>query len=197
MSWIALPSTRLPRVHRDEAAQGLIEFAIIAMAAAWIFLGTVDFARFLYFDSTIRNAARVGAEVASEHCAFRGGGCGTSGAAVSDTYVLWSTSCEASSNAGVATVHLTPTYSSCAPTGSPSFTPPCVGVCTNCTNDVCVSSPDSPRVTHSLVTVSVGYSFKPVNPLIGLLFSEKSCYSGDSTSANHHTLCSSAVGRVF
>jgi Flp pilus assembly protein TadG len=53
---------KLSRMHREERAQGVIEFAVIAMILMFTFLGTVDFARFMYRD--FRDASR-------EKCADR------------------------------------------------------------------------------------------------------------------------------
>jgi hypothetical protein len=185
-----IPLMILKRLHHEESAQALVEFAIIAIAATWIFLGTVDFGRFLYYDNGLRSAARVGAEVASQHCPFRDVTCteGGSNTPVADKYVLWATSCEAAPN-----LTLLPQYTSCPP-GS---TPPCIGTCTNCTADICVTPDDATRVTHSSVNVSVGYSFKPINAMVNILFPEQSCYTGDNASTNHHTLCATSVGRVY
>jgi Flp pilus assembly protein TadG len=181
----------LKRLARDESAQGLIEFAILATVAILIFFGTVDFSRFLYYDNAIRNAARVGAEVASQHCPYAAGTCAISGAATSDPYIIWSTSCESSG-----TVKLTPSFADCTPSSASNWSP-CVAPCGNCMNDICVSSPDSPRVTHSDVTVDVGYDFKPLSPVMAPFFQERSCFLGDAIGTAHHTLCAEAIGRVF
>jgi hypothetical protein len=167
-----------------------MEFAVLSMTAIWIFLGIVDFGRFMYFDTALRSAARVGAEVASDHCPFYDVNCseGADQSAVADKYVLWATSCEATPN-----MTLYPNYTSCPPGSNP----PCVSTCVNCTRDICVTPPDGSRSEHSTVTVTVGYSFKPINFIINAFFPEQSCYSGDSTSVNHHTLCAASVGRVY
>jgi TadE-like protein len=182
------------RLHGDEHAQGLIEFAILATTALLIFFGAVDFSRFLYYDNSIRSAARVGAEVGSQHCPFRAGTCAVSGSAVSDSFVMWSTSCEASASGNVS---LAPSYTSCTPGTIPSWTPTCSGTCTPCATDICVSPVDASRGTHSQVTVDVGYNFRPITPLMAPFFQDQSCYSGDSMAVNHHTLCAESVGRVF
>jgi hypothetical protein len=180
--------------RRDENAQGLIEFAILASVALLIFLGTVDFGRFLYYDNAIRSATRVGAEVASQHCPFRAGTCAVSGSAVTSDYVLWATSCEAAGN-----VRLTPFYSPCTPGTTSTWTPAstCVGTCSNCVNDICVSSAVVAPDTHAQVTVNVGMNFRPINPVMSAFFQDQSCFSGDDTTVNHHTLCAQSVGRVF
>src|SRR5579872_3563110 len=81
--------------QHGEEAQALIEFAFFAVILLYFFLGTVDFGRFLYYDNAIRSAARVGAEVASNHCPYAKSSCGNSGTVVGDNYVIWSTYCEA------------------------------------------------------------------------------------------------------
>src|SRR5579872_2268444 len=97
---------RLHRIH-DEDAQGVVEFALVSVVLLWLFLGTVDFARFLYYDVGITSAARVGAETAINHCPFASSNCGVSPTVVPDTLVLWRTYCEA--NPAPA---LTPKYTS-------------------------------------------------------------------------------------
>ena len=53
---------------RGERAQGLIEFALMAPILMMLFLGTVDYGRFLYYSVAINNAARLGVETAVNHC---------------------------------------------------------------------------------------------------------------------------------
>jgi TadE-like protein len=174
-------------LHRDEGAQALIEFAIFGVLAVTVFLGIVDFSRFLYYDSAIRSAARVGALVGSQHCAYPG--CTNFFSdVVPDSQIMFAAYCEAKAN-----VTLTPAYSSC----TPAATPPCVGSCTNCTTDICVSPGDT-RTTSppTSFTVSVGYSFKPISFVIDGFFPEQPCYGTDNTATNHHTLCANSTGRV-
>jgi len=57
------------RFHSRENAQGVIEFALMLTVLMLLFLGTVEFSRFLYYDNAIRNAARVGVETGMKHCA--------------------------------------------------------------------------------------------------------------------------------
>jgi hypothetical protein len=45
------------------------------------------------------------------------------------------------------------------------------------------------------ITVSVGYSFHPIAPLLGQFFPTRQCYPNDPTS-NQHTLCATAMGMV-
>lgn len=179
---------RLSRFHRGEEAQALIEFAILSTAMLFIFLGTVDFSRFLYYDNAVRSAARVGAEVGGGHCAFPT--CvNAPGNVIPDAEIMWATYCEAKPN-----VIINPIYSSCTPGSSP----PCASVCTNCSADICVSPGDGSRTITppTQFSVSVGYSFKPISPLISAFFHESSCFAGDDTTVNHHTLCATSVGRV-
>jgi Flp pilus assembly protein TadG len=181
------------RLSRDENAQGLVEFALLITTALFTFFLVIDFTRFLYYDNTIQNAARVGAEVASQHCPYRAGSCGTSGTAVGNPYILWSTSCETSG-----TINLTPSYADCTPGTTAAWSPTCVSTCTNCTNDICVTSVDtSPPSGHPNVTVYVGYNFTPITPLIVPFFPWISCFPLDDLNANHHTVCAKSVGRVF
>jgi hypothetical protein len=194
------------RMHRDEGAQGLIEFAILASALMILFLGTVDFSRFLYFDNAIRSAARVGAETAGNHCMPS---CGQTLTTVD--FVVQSAACEA--NIGLKPQPLQGCTNCKLTTSSPiqcndpynpsSATYSAVNPCNpSCTQDVYVSpqyapgSALSPPSTPTLITVVVGYSFEPISPLMSAFFSEVSCYSGDSTSSNHHTLCATAYGKV-
>jgi Flp pilus assembly protein TadG len=180
---------RLAKATRDESAQGLVEFALVASVLFLVFLGTVDFARFLYYQTAIQSAARVGAESASNHCAFFSSTCELTMTPTSDTLVLWETYCEANPNPA-----LSPAFTSCTAGTSSTWTPTCSGTCTNCSTDICVSP--SSRTTGTEVTVTVGYSFKPFTLLISPFFTEHACYSGDSTSSNHHTICAQSVGRV-
>jgi hypothetical protein len=179
---------RLRRIH-DEQAQGVIEFALIATVLMLLFLGTVDYARFLYYDVAITSAARIGAETASNHCAFASSACETTDTPVTDTLIMWNAYCEATP-----APLLVPHYSGCAASASSTWTPTCVGTCTNCAEDMCVS-PES-RTNGTQVTISVGYSFKPFSPWMLPFFSDVSCYTGDTTSTNHHTICAKSVGKV-
>jgi hypothetical protein len=56
-------------------------------------------------------------------------------------------------------------------------------------------TPES-RSQEQQVTVTVGYSFKPLTFLMNQFFSEQSCFTGDTPTVNHHTLCAASVGRV-
>jgi Flp pilus assembly protein TadG len=170
---------------RDESAQGVIEFALIVTILLLIALGTFDYARFLYYQRGLTTAVRVGAEYASNHC-YQRTTCGQTNTATPDLNVMWATSCES-----LPYISLTPTYQSC----DPYQTVTCSSTsCSSCTADICVTP--STRSTGTAVTVTVGYSFKPISFLIAPFFTEHSCFTGDTTSVNHHTLCASAVGRV-
>lgn len=186
------------RARRGEEAQGVLEFAFIATILMLMFLGTVDFARFMYYQTAITSAARVGAETASNHCPFAAQACGTTSTPVSDTLVLWDTYCEA-----VPAPKLHPQYSSCEPNGTNGWTPICVGTCTNCAQDMCVTP--ASRTQGTQVMVSIGWNFRPFTPLMNLFFTDTSCWSAvtvngvqyqDDPSSNHHTICAHAVGRV-
>lgn len=181
---------KLRKTVSDERAQGLVEFALVASVLFFIFLGTVDFARFLYYQTSLQASARVGAEAASNHCPYYSSNCDLTTTPTSDSFVMWKTSCEANPYTA-----LKPQYSSCSTANtSTSWTPSCAGSCTPCTQDICVSP--SSRSEGSSVSVTVGYSFKPITILMSPFFPDKSCFSGDSTSTNHHTLCASSTGRV-
>jgi TadE-like protein len=174
-----------------ERAQGVVEFGFVITIVALLFMGTLDYARFLYFDVAITSAARVGAETASNHCAFASTNCNVNPTVVADSFVMWNTYCEA-----VPSPTLRPQFTDCGASGGTSFTPACVSgdSCTPCTEDICVSP--SARSVGTQVTVSVGYSFKPYTLLMAPFFPDKSCFTGDTASTNHHTICASSVGRV-
>jgi TadE-like protein len=182
--------------RRDEEAQGVIEFAIIATALLLMFLGTVDFSRFMYYDTAITSAARVGASLGTEAC-FTPLLCGRSDVA-NDDFIMQAATCEAAPF-----VTLQPqidcnkcitgpcdepsTVSSCAGQDicvqrTPAFTDP-KGVCTvNCPN------------RGQTVIVTVGYHFNFVSPIVGEFFPNKVCFTGDTLS---HNLCASSTGLVF
>jgi hypothetical protein len=175
---------------RDERASGTIEFAIVSTFLVLLFLGTVDFSRFLYYDTAIRNAARDGLETAMNPCSFQWG-CDQGALPQADAVVMWSAYCE-----GKPSVNLQPAFSSCPPCSSNvSCSPPCLTSCTPCTQDVCVD-PGGIRTQGESVTVTVGYRFQPVSFLLDGLFPAQSCFSGDNPAVNHHTLCATSVGRV-
>jgi len=185
---------KIATASRDESAQGVVEFAILATMLFFIFLGTVDFARFMYYQTNITGASRVGAEVAINHCPFYSNQCQQTDTPTATSFVMWKTYCEAAAYAS-----LQPAYTTCSAGGSTSasWTPTCSGTCTNCTKDICLSSPDGTITNHSQITVSVGYSFKPLSLFMSAFFPERSCFTGDSTPTNHHTICASSVGRVY
>jgi hypothetical protein len=70
------------------------------------------------------------------------------------------------------------------------------------TQDVYVTPTYAPNTGNTLpstpttVTVYVGYNFTPISPLMQQFFPVKSCFPGDDTTANHHTLCAAAVGKI-
>jgi TadE-like protein len=195
---------RLGRVHRDEGAQGLVEFAFLASALMLVFLGTIDFSRFLYYDNAITSAARVGAERAGNHCTPS---CGQTVTTVD--YVVQAAVCEA--NIGLKPAPLQGCSNCTLTTGAPircndpynassvtySPTNPCSPACTQdvYVNPALVPNTSTAATPDTPITVTVGYGFKPIAPLMNQFFSEVSCYPGDSKSSNHHTLCATAFGR--
>lgn len=211
----------------------MVEFALIAMTLLFFFLGTVDFARFMYYSDAISSAARAGADVASNHCPYAGYACGTTdqGPAVTDDYVIWATYCDAqpavnlnlgqyatgkTNTTPVSTFAYTTTTSSsnatlqpCQPDDTSStWVPACNtskgATCTSCANDICVA-PANRTSSGTDVSVSVGYDFQPITPLMNRFFATKLCWStSDSpappqsdSAANQHTLCARAVGKVY
>jgi hypothetical protein len=86
----------------EERAQGVIEFAILAMILMLLFLGTVDFSRFMYFNNAIQNAANAGAQVETTGC-VNGQVCGNLYVATQDNFARQATVCE-----GRPTVNLLP-----------------------------------------------------------------------------------------
>ena len=182
----------MPRFHRNESAQGLIEFAIISMVLVLFFGGVVDFSRFMYYDSAIHNAARIGAETASNRCADHYN-CNLGGPPTANL-IFQNTECEASPY-----VALTPTVTTCHQTctlGSVGCADPCpVASCPACaaTQDICIGGA---LTAGSTITVSVGYNFRPFLPLMNLFFTDQQCWSTDSTASNHHTLCAESTGRA-
>jgi Flp pilus assembly protein TadG len=208
----------------------MVEFAIIAMVLLFFFLGTIDFARFMYYSDAISSAARVGAEVATNHCAYENYGCGTVSTGktyVTDNYVMWATYCEAQTSVNlnlgqypVGAANTTSVSTSAyANNGSQKTLGPCIPddtssnwapTCANgascttaCTHDICVAP--TTRSSSGLVSVSVGYDFEPITPLMNQFFPTRQCWhtsdspapSQDDPTSNNHTLCARAVGRVF
>jgi hypothetical protein len=193
---------------REERAQGVVEFALIMSVLMMLFLGTIDFARFLYYETAIQDAARVGVETAINHCSS-GITCGVTSTPMTSDFVLQAATCEAQPF-----VTLQPQVS-CAPCSVYPCSSPCSGTCSPCSQDVCIDPNCSPSSTSCTisgddVTVYVGYDFKPISfflnggqlPLIGSvsLFQDKSCYNttsgSDNTATNHHTICAQATGRI-
>ena len=199
--------------HHGERAQGVIEFGVIATVMMLIFLGTVDFARFMYYGTAIRNAANTAAQVETTGC-VNGQVCGNLYVSTTDDFAEQAAVCE-----GRPYVSLLPypTASSwdfcnaCLQSGvTCNSNDPCLdpgGTTTNvcgagCTQDVCIcragTCPATGIPAHAdLVTVSVGYKFTPFSPLINKFFPRRQCWSGDSTASNGHTLCAMATGRVY
>lgn len=190
---------KLGGIH-DERAQGIVEFAFVATALMFLFLGTIDFSRFMYYDTAITNAARVGAETAGNYCNVPG--CGVQNSPTTDDSVMQSTYCEATASQvslGASAISLQPavdctpcTTTTCDPCSSTS---PYLGACTPCTKDICIN-PTGTRTKGSTVTVYVGYLFKPYAFYIAPFFNDTTCFPSGSAGENEHTLCASAVGRV-
>jgi len=192
---------KLSIVH-DESAQGVVEFAFIAMILMFIFLGTVDYGRFLYYDTALQSAVRTGGETAINRC-YNPVICGTSSAPTPEDYVVQATYCEAAPY-----MKLQPAVTTCAPcmtaTTTSSYPPtssctsPCGTACLSnvCQQDICIS-PNGTLQDQQDVTVTAGYSFKPISFLMSPFFKDQKCWDSDSTSSNHHTLCANSTGRVF
>lgn len=166
-----------------------------------LFLGTVDYARFLYYDTAVRNAARVGAELAGNHCVNATICADPNTASTTPTannYVLWAAYCEAAPY-----VSLQPTFTTagCDNNGNSAAWSPTADSGSNCDNDICVFPGN--RSAGTQVTVSVGYKFHPIAFLLDWVFTEQQCWTtgggapeDDSIARSHHTLCASSVGRV-
>src|SRR6266567_8284067 len=92
----------------DESAQGMIEFAFMIMFLMLLFLGSVDYGRFLYYDLGISSAARVAATTASNHCVSRQN-CGDYSTGSGDAWVIQSAYCESTR------LGLQPSVTSCDP----------------------------------------------------------------------------------
>jgi hypothetical protein len=161
--------------------------------------------------------------VASNHCPFSAYTCGTvdSGPAVTDNYVMWAAYCEAKGgvnlNLGqysIGAANTSPVSTSAYTGSSPctagttsSWTPSCntgAGAdCTPCKEDICVAP--ATRSSGTVLSVSVGYDFRPINPLMQQFFSTQQCWhtsdspapSQDDPTSNQHTLCATAQGRVY
>lgn len=178
-----------------ELAQGLIEFALIAPTIVLIFLGVVDYSRFMYFSGAIAGAARAGGDTVINHCAFHAT-CGMTDTPVGDDYVVQAVYCNAAPN-----VQLNPQASTCASCLTSTCNSPvsiCDATCQSniCVQDICINPLAATRTNGIDVTVTVGYSWKPLTPLIAVFFPDRSCWSGDPV-ANHHTLCASVTGNVY
>lgn len=186
---------RARAAHRRESAQGLLEFALIAPVVLLMFLGVVDFSRFLYFNQAITSAARAGGDMAINHCAYHVS-CGKVDTVVGDDYIVQAVYCDAAPH-----IPLQPqpsTCASCLTATCTSPTPICDSSCLSelCVQDICTSPTASTRTNGQDVTVSVGYSWKPITPMVSGFFPDRSCWQGDPSS-NHHTLCASATGSVY
>lgn len=176
---------------RSERAQGLVEFALLVPILLSITLGIIDFSRFMYYQQAITAASRAGVDMAINHCATPTS-CGMTDAPVPDDSVVQATYCAAAPS-----VPLRPAAASCSSCLGTSCTTPCDGACLAaiCQGDICISPSAANRTNGQNVTVSVGYSFHPINPLTNVFFPTTTCWAGDLTS-NQHTLCASYSGLV-
>lgn len=198
---------RNSRIHGEEA-QGLVEFALIISVLMWLFLGTVDFGRFMYYDNAIRSAARVGAEIGNGTCGSSQA-CGhyTTGTAVNG-FILQATVCELQPyvslkpNPGgtfcTAGINTVATGANPCVSGGQDI---CDSTLTYCVKDVCIvrSNPSGSPTSGQTVQVIVGYNFVPVTPFIQAIWSNTKCFTPPAVSGaeNTHTLCASATGRVY
>jgi hypothetical protein len=182
---------RLACFHRDERAQGLIEFALISTALLLLFAGTVDFSRFMYYSTAINSAARVGASLGTNAC-LTPELCGRT-VLPTDSYVMQAASCEAkpyvslqpqiSCDTCITSTCTTP----CDPSSCPS---PCAA------EDICVqrSLPSGAPADGQTVIVTVGYHFDFISPILGQFFPNVACFTGDTRT---HNICAHATGIVF
>ena len=172
----------------DEEAQGVIEFAIIATALLLMFLGTVDFSRFMYYDTAITSAARVGASLGTNAC-LTPDLCGRS-FVPSDGYIMQAASCEAAPFVALQPqIDCNACISVVCSAGVPSSLTSCAG------EDICVQrTPSGAPARGQTVIVTVGYHFNFVSPIVGEFFPNKVCFTGDTLS---HNLCANATGLVF
>ncbi len=200
----------------SEGAQGLIEFAILVPVLLLFFLGTIDFSRYMYFDTAVTSAARTGAEMATNEVLS---GPFASGAPTTymTHYILQATACEGSPTVSLApavscsacqTVSTTCTGTNVDPCASAWYngSPP---ACNACSQDICVArypsggscspapqswttAPNNGLVHGQCVRVVVGYNFQPVTFLISKFLPTRACWVGDTTT---HTICASAAGR--
>jgi hypothetical protein len=188
------------RIH-DERAQGVVEFAIILMALMLMFLGTVDFSRFLYYQTAIQSAARAGAGASVKQCVSIDASCGTP----SNDYVLQATVCEAQPFVALQAASPIVSCNPCGPKSTACPNGPCgTAGCQACPTqgqDVCVSqdtSSSSCSTAHPCFKVNVGFNFQPISFFLtagNWLYPARSCWGSDPTS-NGHTLCASAEGRA-
>ena len=181
---------------REERAQGVIEFALVAMILLLLFAGTVDYGLFLYYDTAVVNAARVGAETAINHCADRYH-CDAPSTPMISSVILQKAVCESSPSitlkiSGISSP--TCTVSSGNPFGAVT-----VSNCPASGQDICIGGS---QTEGGQVYVYVGYSFHPITPIINQFFPTKSCWStaggapNTDSSSNGHTLCSDSTGRI-
>jgi hypothetical protein len=183
----------------DQRGQALIEFAIVSSVLLLVILGLADFSRLMYYQSAMNSAARVGAEMASNHCQDAVY-CSISGAPTTYDFVMQATECEALN------VPIQPALS-CTPVATVGGSP-CTGTCpASCGQDICISPAYQPASSQILttpvdVTVSIGYHFSPISPLMKMFLEtdansawKNGCFVGDPP--HTHTLCAQSIGRAF
>jgi hypothetical protein len=173
-----------------------------------LFLGTIDFGRFLYYQTALNSAARVGAEAAGNECGNRFL-CARFNAGTINDQIMQSTECEAINDAGLSS--LQPSLSCTAGISTDTLTDPCSSTCTPCAKDICIirhttcsTSGCDPCATSAgsvstvtsgqCVQIIIGYNFTPIAPFVRQFFPTKQCWSGDTTT---HTLCASFYGKVY
>jgi Flp pilus assembly protein TadG len=182
---------KLSRMHRDESAQGLVEFALLSTALLLIFLGTIDFSRYLYYQTSLTSAARVGAEMASNGCLSRNT-CGTELPPSINSAVIQAVYCEAAPHVPLRpSVSCTTCLTAVCANDDPCSATPCV----NCTQDICITrSPSGPPAHGQTVTVKAAYNFTFISPVVGQFFANRpDCLIGSTT----HNICAQSVGLVF
>jgi Flp pilus assembly protein TadG len=163
-----MPRLTHRRRRQEAAGQTLIEFALILPLFLFLLFGLVDMGRYVYLNSTLSQAAREGARLASVEASWvasADASCGTAEGPVCPgglpdlrAHVL-----AAANRMMVATGTITDAqlHLSCV---AAAATPPS-GTWTSPPN-TCAT-----RTTGSLVSVRVEFTFRPITPVIGQLFS--------------------------
>ena len=153
---------RRPAARRHRRGQGLVEFALVLPVFLFIVLGLIDMGRYVYLNSTLSQAAREAARVASVEAYWMGrsgGGCGAVAGPV----------CPANTTAFRTDV-LNGANRMMAPFGQIAS----ADLYTSCD----VSTPPSPVTTQTCTAPSIGgYAsvrvvlvFHPITPVISSMF---------------------------